>query len=221
MIAGQSARPSDPLEASLLAAMAAIAPPDLRIGCRLISAGDEAYLLPDELRAVTTCDPVARRASGAARHVAHELLAGLGHAGAPIGRESSGQPVWPEGIVGSLAHDDLVAVAVVASRTAVASVGIDVEAAEPLPSELSTLVVTDEDVPGPVHRDLAGRLVFAAKEACYKAAYPLDGVFLDHDDIAVDLAESRARTRTGIGAQLFWCTAPRVVVLAIVRIDRA
>lgn len=46
-----------------------------------------------------------RRASGAARIVARQLLARLGCAQTELPKESSGAPRWPFGVVGSLAHE--------------------------------------------------------------------------------------------------------------------
>ena len=206
----------DGLEASLLATMRAIAPAGLHLGCRANRAGDEDLLLSSERRALKTRSPHARRASGAARHTARALLAEFGYPVGPIGRERSGQPAWPTGVVGSLAHDDEISVAAVTADARITSVGIDVEPAEPLPAELTALVVTERDVPGPASHELAGRLFFAAKEACYKAAHPLDGIILAHDDIAVNLATSRALTRSGHTADLYWCSSPRIVVLAVI-----
>ncbi|WP_246687206.1 4'-phosphopantetheinyl transferase superfamily protein [Mesorhizobium sp. B2-5-9] len=65
-------------------------------------------------------------------------------------------------------------------------------------------------------RQLAGRILFAAKEAVYKAAYPLDREVLGYEDIAVDLETGHATTRTGRKVSLAHCIAPRVVVLAFV-----
>jgi 4'-phosphopantetheinyl transferase EntD len=202
-------------EALLHTAMARMAPAGIRLGCRFIGAGDADRLLPEERCAVTTRDPVARRASGAARELARGLLAELGHPIVPIGRERSGQPVWPAGVAGSLAHDCEVAVAAIASSAAVVSLGIDVEPAEPLPDSLSSLVMTTRDEPGAADPRLAGRILFAAKEAVYKATHPLDGVILNFDDIAANLMTSCASTRTGRLLRLSWCVSPRIVVLAI------
>ena len=44
---------------------------------------------------------------------------------------------------------------------------------------------------------LKAKLLFAVKEAVYKAVYPLDRVFLEFGDIEVDLAAGTATTRTG------------------------
>lgn len=207
--------PSDRSEAILLSAMIRMAPPGIRLGCRTIRAGDEHLLLAEERRAVTTRDSQARRASGAGRHVAHGLLADLGQQSVAIGREHRGLPIWPPGISGSIAHDQDVAVAAVAPIGSIASLGIDVESAEPLPDDIAALVATGQDEIGTSAGHLAGRALFASKEAVYKATYPLDSVILNYDDITVDLIRSCARTRTDHKLKLYCCLSPRVVVLAV------
>jgi 4'-phosphopantetheinyl transferase EntD len=62
---------------------------------------------------------------------------------------------------------------------------------------------------------LRGKLLFAAKEAVYKAVHPLDRVFLEFHDIEVDLAGRKAVTRTGRVVALRYCISSRVVVLAL------
>ncbi|MDO8875732.1 MAG: 4'-phosphopantetheinyl transferase superfamily protein [Pseudolabrys sp.] len=197
--------------------MMSMAPPGIRLGCRTIRVGDEDLLLPEEQRVVTTRDLEARRASGAARHLARGLMAELGHPVVAIGRERFGQPVWPAGVVGSLAHDRVMAVAAVVSSSTAVSLGIDVEPAEPLPDDAVPLVMTADDEPGTASRHLAGRILFAAKEAIYKAVHPLDGIILNHDDVIVSLSASCGRTRTGAMVRLYWCISPRIVVLAVNR----
>jgi len=157
-----------------------------------------------------------RRASGAARWVAHRLLADTGISDLAIPRAPSGAPLWPNGIVGSLAHDDDMAVAAVAPVGGIVSLGIDVEPAEPLPDDIFAIVITGADRTGAADPRLAGRILFAAKEAVYKAAYPLDREVLGYEDIAVDLDAGRATTKTGREVSLAYCIAPRVVVLAFV-----
>ncbi len=81
------------------------------VGHRLISPGDENALLPEETPAFASSVPKVRRASGAARIVARQLLKGLGQPECALPRGSGGAPTWPAGVVGSLAHDSRVAVA--------------------------------------------------------------------------------------------------------------
>ncbi|WP_322419340.1 4'-phosphopantetheinyl transferase family protein [Mesorhizobium huakuii] len=196
--------------------MAAIAPRNVRTGCRVIGDADEAHLLPDEAHSIPARQPAMRRASGAARWIAHRLLADIGIGDLAIPRAPSGAPVWPDGTIGSLAHDDDMAVAAVAPVGGIVSLGIDVEPAEPLPDDIFAIVATGADRTGAADPRLAGRILFAAKEAVYKAAFPLDRQVLGYEDIAVDLDAGRATTKTGRKVSLAYCVAPRVVVLAFV-----
>lgn len=204
------------LSAQLQAAMVTMAPIGVRIGCRTIREGDENHLLPEEARSIPSRQPMMRRASGAARWIARGLLANMGLNDVAVLRASSGAPVWPPGITGSLAHDDETAVAAVAPIGHIAALGIDVEPAHPLPDDIFALVAIPADRTDITDRHLAGRILFAAKEAVYKAAYPLDREVLGYEDITVDLNAGAAMTKTGRRARLVYCVAPRVVVLAFV-----
>lgn len=200
---------------TLLAEIAKLAPPGVRIGCRTIRDGDENLLLPREARTIPSRQPHARRASGAARAIARQLLVLEGIEDPVIERSASGAPLWPANITGSLAHDDVMAVAVVARRAGIFSLGIDVEPAEPLPDDVAAIVPTPGDVLAGIDQRLAFRLLFSAKEAVYKATYPLDGKILGYEHIAVDLQSRKAATTTGRTAQLIFCSSPRMVVLAV------
>ncbi|MFC3324440.1 4'-phosphopantetheinyl transferase family protein [Mesorhizobium cantuariense] len=200
-------------------AIAAIAPANVRIGCRMIREGDDVHLLPEEAHSIPARQPAMRRASGAARWIAHGLLAELGINDVAILRAPTGAPVWPDGITGSLTHDDYMAVAAVAPVGHIRSLGIDVEPAQPLPDDIFALVATPADRIDAADRHLAGRILFAAKEAVYKAVYPLDREVLGYEDITVDLNAGRATTKAGRKVSLAYCVAPRVFVLAFVNGD--
>lgn len=183
------------------------------IGHRVISPGDEHALMPEEADAFASSVVSVRRASGAARIVARELLARFGHAGCAVPKAPSGAPIWPAGVVGSLTHDSRLALAAVGMRRDFSALGIDVEPAEVLPSELLDMVATPQERAkneDPYH----GRLLFVAKEAVYKAVYPLDKTFLDHHDVQIDLAGRRATVRNGRVVELRFCIATHLVVLA-------
>lgn len=192
----------------------AIVPDGTLIGCRWIRAGDESLLTPAERPFLMARPPMRRRASGAARHVARALCRRLDHPDADILSEPSGAPRWPDGLLGSLAHDDEFAVAVVTRADNRTSLGIDVEPAEPLPPEVEALVRIGGDHLAGIDAALEARLLFSAKEAVYKAAFPLDGIILNYDDIAVDFRFGLAETTTGHRLGLSWLTGPRIVTLA-------
>lgn len=203
----------DPLEIALNQAMQAIAPEGISTACRIIQHGDENRLLAAENATLPTRNPVRRRASGAARLAARELLETYGKGDFAILRGASGEPVWPEGLVGSLAHDDDMAVAAVARSADFLSVGIDVEPAIALPEDITALVKQPDDRL-PEGMDDADRILFCAKEAVYKAVYPLDRVVLNYDDIIVDLRHGHARTTTGRNVRVVFCRAPKIMALA-------
>ena len=177
---------------------------------------DERALLPEEFAAVANSVDKVRRASGAARIVARELMAKLGHARQAVPKSASGAPLWPPGLVGSLAHDSRVAVAALARRDDFAGLGIDVEPAEPLDAELLNIVATENELKRIADDPYRGRLLFAVKEAVYKLTYPLDRTFLEHHDVEVDLAAGTATTRTGRSVRFRYGISAHIVALAFI-----
>jgi len=138
--------------------------------------------------------PAARRQQyQAGRLAAAEALKRSGFSGA-VGRSDDGCPVWPAGVIGSIAHTDLRAVAVVAPSALLLALGIDTEPDLPLPDEALTQVLTVEDqsairelalrVAHPAER--LARWVFSAKECVHKALNPLNGAWLELDAVWID-----------------------------------
>ncbi|OLP55630.1 hypothetical protein BJF92_08110 [Rhizobium rhizosphaerae] len=213
-----------------------IALPGLRLGCRAIRPGDEAHLLPGEreragaapstpgspaepLPAAAPLSPhrrAALRASGAARRLAREMMVASGHPAAPIPRAASGAPLFPSGLIGSLAHDEEMAVAALAPAGPGLSLGIDVEPFAPLTNEIAALVRQPGDImPRELDPAHAARLLFSAKEAIYKASFPLTGEVLGYEHIACDLTQGTALIASGQRLRLAFRLSPRIVVLAV------
>lgn len=203
-----------PQETAFEVALASVTPSGILTGCRIIRDGDDANLLPEEARTIRAIKPAARCASGAGRMVARRLLASQGTENGVILRAASGEPVWPGPFLGSIAHDDEVAVVAVTRDRSYRALGIDVEPVEPLPEEIFPLVVTERDNAGSIEPDLAGRLIFSAKEAVYKAAFPSDREILDYEDITINLPERYGVTKSGRRLTLSYCLSPRIAVLA-------
>jgi 4'-phosphopantetheinyl transferase EntD len=193
---------------------AALEPFGVRVGARRIRPGDEAaFSYP---RGSPPVHLARRRATGAARVVARGLLGDLGgDTQAPLPRSPSGAPLWPEGILGSLAHDDAFAVAAVAPGGRLIGLGIDIEPAEPLPADLVDLVLSAAEQAETEGDGVKRRLVFAAKEAVYKAIHPLDGTPLEYADIEIALAEGLAALRDGRRLRLFTFACKRLIAVAI------
>lgn len=132
---------------------------------------------------------------GDARWCAHQALHELGfEASTPILRGERGMPLWPEGFVGSMTHTHGFRAAVAAPTTAVRSMGLDAELAQPLPPEVIPMIarsgeVTQIDKMRSSGLECADRLLFCAKEATYKAWFPMTHRWLGFEQAEIDLRE--------------------------------
>ena len=193
--------------------------PPLIVGQRAIRDGDESALRSDEAVAFRSAVVKVRRQSGTARIIARSLLELIGEAPSSVPRSGSGAPVWPAGIVGSLAHDDTMAAAVIARCGDVAAVGIDIEPDEPLPPALVAVVATSAERRLYDQALLASRRLFAAKEAVFKATFPIDGVFLDFHDVEVDFAAGLATVSSGRRVNVRIHPARHLIALAYIAVE--
>ncbi|MCX8561453.1 4'-phosphopantetheinyl transferase [Mycolicibacterium mucogenicum] len=119
------------------------------------------------------------------RHCAREALGKLDVGPVPILKGDKGEPCWPEGIVGSLTHCEGFRGAVVARSTQVRSVGIDAEPHGVLPKGVLGAVAlpAEQDAVATLEGDLHwDRILFCAKEATYKAWFPLTHRWLGFED---------------------------------------
>jgi 4'-phosphopantetheinyl transferase EntD len=199
-----------------LSELARAAHPALLTGCRAIAPGDEFALTKSENAPIANSVVSVRRASGSARIVAHALLSQLGSREVEVPRSASGAPSWPPKFVGSISHDSEVAVVAVAAASELASVGIDVEPAQPLAPELLDLVATPSEQTELRGDLLAARQLFCIKEAVFKACHPLDGQFLDHHDVVVQFNRSLATTCTGRTLIVHTSVQSRILAITVV-----
>jgi 4'-phosphopantetheinyl transferase EntD len=97
-----------------------------------------------------------------------------------------------------------------------AAVGVDVEPAEDLPPELIDMVATPAERNMIADVRFGGRLLFVAKEAAYKAVYPLDRTFLMHHAVEVDFSGRTANVRNGRTVDLRFCVSTHLLALAFI-----
>jgi 4'-phosphopantetheinyl transferase EntD len=151
-------------------------------------------LFPEEHAIVARAVDKRRREFTTVRGCARQALARLGYEPAPILPGQRGAPRWPAGIVGTMTHCEGYRACALALDRDVRTLGVDAEPNAPLPEgvldaialteELAMLHDLDARTPG-VHWD---RLLFSAKEAVYKAWFPLTAKWLDFSEarIAID-----------------------------------
>lgn len=126
-----------------------------------------------------------RREFAGARHCARQAMRTLGVDPAPVLRGEKGDPVWPRGVVGSLTHCDGYRGAVLGYSLQIRSLGIDAEPHDVLPDGVLPAVSLEPErewlasAGDDLHWD---RLLFCAKEATYKAWFPLTKRWLGFED---------------------------------------
>ena len=141
--------------------------------------------LPEEAPLIARSVAKRRNEFVTVRYCARLALADLGVPPTPILKGDKGEPCWPDGVVGSLTHCDGFRGAVVARSTQVRSVGIDAEPHDTLPKGVLDAISLPAErqelaaLPGGLHWD---RILFCAKEATYKAWFPLTHRWLGFED---------------------------------------
>lgn len=152
----------------------------------------DAPLAPGEEEAVAQAIERRRREFAAGRACAHRALGLLGAPVAALPAAADRTPQWPPGVIGSISHARDWCAAVVARAGALRGIGLDGERlitgerAEIFPfiarpAEWAALgpLASEAD------RQWAGTLLFCAKEAVYKAQYPVTGLALEFDDVEI------------------------------------
>lgn len=107
-------------------------------------------------------------------------------------------PIWPKGLVGSISHNHQACLAVVGRSSNWASVGVDLED----DSELNADIIPEICIRAELawinklphqRRASAAKLIFCAKEATYKAQYPLTGVLFGFEHLHIEISQQTAQ----------------------------
>lgn len=145
----------------------------------------ELELLPKQCATKRKTEFILGRAAG------HRGLKALGASeGGVIGKAKGGEPLWPNGFVGSISHTTGAALAVVGLADQFASLGADLERIDrkvkreilekiALPAERAW-VTSDK-----TQQALRTLLLFSAKESGYKALFPLTKKYMGFKDLFV------------------------------------
>ncbi len=146
--------------------------------------GDPGFDLPEAIR---RCAPRRQATFAAGRKAVRDALRKAGHRGDPIaGIAEDGLPDWPAGWLGSISHSDEVAAALVAPIGGARLLGLDVERI--VTAEVVLQIAPDIMPERPLGQppELEVTRAFSAKEALYKALYPLTRQFREFSAAHVD-----------------------------------
>ncbi|MFP4203995.1 MAG: 4'-phosphopantetheinyl transferase [Opitutales bacterium] len=144
--------------------------------------------------AVSTAVPVRRNAFLAGRRCAREALRLLDGPVCALPPGPKGPPRWPDGWVGSISHTRELACAVVSENRSVVCLGVDIERTDRIRAGAMRRVTHPKESAFANGDPVRASLLFSAKEAFYKAQFPLWEAALNFQDVAlkIDPASGRA-----------------------------
>jgi len=182
-----------------IAALREMLPGDCGVSCRCREPQPDT-LTTAEISRMKTAGDTRRADFIAGRSAAREALAHVGILDAEIPVGPRGEPLWPQGTVGSISHAGGIAVAAATRSDALAALGLDIELTGAVtrdvwadilrPSEMA--FVNSQPEKG---RDKIATALFCLKEAFYKFQYPQTHLWLEFKDVDVVLDGQTSRCR--------------------------
>lgn len=170
------------------------------MGVGLVLAHEPATLEPvEEAHLSARATEKRRRDFALGRTAARRAMRDLGATPAAVGRTEDRAPVWPDGLVGAISHSAGVGLAVVAWQKRARGLGVDLEEREAsVTDRMAGYICLPEEMAWTDAADLATvqlrRVqVFAAKEAIFKALYPLEREYLGFHDAVLEWLGDRFR----------------------------
>ncbi|MGH3683760.1 MAG: 4'-phosphopantetheinyl transferase family protein [Pseudonocardiaceae bacterium] len=168
----------------------------LPLGVKSAEAFDDllpAPLFAEEEALLTRSVDKRRREFATARACARRALSELGLPPVAVLPGERGAPQWPVGVVGSMTHCGGYRAAAVAWAEDLTTIGIDAEPALPLPDGVLGLITSAEErallsgLTDTAPEVCWDRLTFCAKEAVYKAWFPVTKQWLGFTDAVVEI----------------------------------
>ena len=152
---------------------------------------------PSEALAVQGAVPRRLAEFHAGRAAARAAMVALSFPPRPVPMGPDRAPVWPVGLTGSISHSATACVAALGFAQDWVGIGVDIEEDSPLAPMLVAEICTRTErvwlgTQPEAARGLMAKLIFSAKEATYKAQYPLTGKLFGFD--ALEVRIDRAQT---------------------------
>jgi 4'-phosphopantetheinyl transferase EntD len=153
--------------------------------------GDASLLFPAETACLGRAVPKRVQEFAAGRLCARRALAEFGITGFALRVAPDRQPIWPDGIVGSITHTTGLCVAVAAERKHLLAIGVDSEVVGQAGIDIWPTICCASEADwvhslSPSEQATAVTVLFSAKEAFYKCQYPLVGEWLDFHDLRIE-----------------------------------
>jgi 4'-phosphopantetheinyl transferase EntD len=130
----------------------------------------------------------------AGRAIAKYLLEQIGIYDFPILRGRSGDPIWPQGVTGSISHCDDSCFVAIADTKYYKSIGVDIESIEDIPENIIDYVCTCDEINWICSMQCLkkayplAKMIFSAKESSFKCIFPLVNKFIEFTEVEIDMS---------------------------------
>lgn len=167
------------------------------VAAELTGSAPRTLLTPPELQSISHCAEKRIADFTRGRACARRVLSELGIQNFSLLAGEKREPIWPDGITGSITHTAGFAAAVAAPRSQIVSVGVDCEIIESVDEELWSRICTPAEqarlarVPA-AERGRQAALIFAAKEAFYKCQFPVSRQWVGFEDVVIEPSDRPA-----------------------------
>lgn len=145
---------------------------------------DYAYCLPVVLKDVAQ---VRKNEFIAGRYCAIQAAKNIGLTIESLPIAKTREPIWPAGMMGSISHSKQMAISCISNNSDYLSLGIDAEEMmkPEVAAEVALTIATQEEINflETLNSSLGLTILFSAKEALYKALYPLVRTFIDFKEV--------------------------------------
>jgi len=198
--------------ATVSADLARLFPPGVVVA-ELRQPGDAQLLLTAEAPFVRQAVPKRVQEFAAGRLCARLAMQGFGITGFPLSVGEDRQPLWPDGLTGSITHTAGYCAAAVAERSSLLAVGLDSETVGDVTRDLWPTICGASEAEWlrslpEARQDAAATLIFSAKEAFYKCQFPLTHEWLDFHDLIVEPLAGGSDVRSDAGEVSVRATRP-------------
>ena len=154
---------------------------------------DYSYCLPQSLENVAQ---TRKHNFVAGRYCAIQAAKKLGLSLPAFGNAETREPLWPKGFTGSISHSKSLAISCVSDSSQYQSMGIDAEEIirSTMAEKISGTVATQEELDylNSFKLDFGFTLLFSAKEALFKALFPLGRKYIDFKEaILIDIDQQK------------------------------
>ena len=158
-------------------------------------ASAQSPLFPGEIESIAKAVLARQIEFRAGRSVARDALTRLGVTPTVLPRAPDRRPLWPEGVVGTIAHSGGWVGAIVGRKNEYTGIGLDFEPLSDFSTELRSIVLSGGEITSSTHIEVTGAqidvalLTFVIKEAAFKAVYPITQRFFAFDAACVRITD--------------------------------